>query len=157
MKSTLGSASARTSFNSSCAERLPARGWSAGGGTWTPARTGVRLLPKEGCPVNSDIAQHLRHLNGEVTALLILAHRLGKQIEAALDRIEASATAVSGINPNLQAGPLADAIWERCGRHKALVTRTRLSQRAADEDGARAVHTNGRHRAARANGAHGVR
>jgi hypothetical protein len=93
---------------------------------------------------NGDILTLLRDLKPEFTALLILAHQLGNKLEAVLDGLPAPSD--NGIDPELSAGPLADAIWEQCGRHKSLVVRTRLTQRAFAEDSTRAAHANGRRR-----------
>ena len=41
-----------------------------------------------------------------------------------------------GIDPRLPAGELAEAIWQACGRRKAMWVRTRLCQ-LAEEDGVR--------------------
>jgi hypothetical protein len=50
-----------------------------------------------------------------------------------------------GVDPSLPAGQLAEALWQACGRRKALVVRTRLCQLAEAEDGVR-VRGRGRDR-----------
>jgi hypothetical protein len=74
------------------------------------------------------------------------------QIEAALDLLRQEiaglrrppARPVFGIDPALCAGPLAEQLWRRLGRRKALVLRTRLSQLAEAEDGHRQRNGAGR-------------
>jgi hypothetical protein len=63
-------------------------------------------------------------------------------------------TATRGIDPALAAGPLAKVLWQVCGRHKALVLRTRLTQLAEAEDGRRQPHS-GRDLVARGGKANG--
>jgi len=79
--------------------------------------------------MKSDIVQRLERLNSETTSLLVLTHQIGREIRTTLAQIERPA-ANGGINPNLCAGALADALWAACGRHKTLVLRTRITQRA---------------------------
>jgi hypothetical protein len=62
---------------------------------------------------------------------------------------------VRGIDPSLQAGPLAKVLWSTLGRHKALVLRTRLTQLAEAEDGRRQPNGNGRDLVARGGKANG--
>jgi hypothetical protein len=50
-----------------------------------------------------------------------------------------------GIDPSFPAGQLAEAIWQACGRRKAMWVRTRLCQLAEAEDGTR-VRGRGRDR-----------
>jgi hypothetical protein len=61
----------------------------------------------------SIITGKLEELHREFTALLVLAHQLGTKVEATLDGL--ATPAGNGIDPDLRAGPLADAIWDRCG------------------------------------------
>jgi hypothetical protein len=85
------------------------------------------------------------------------------QIEAALALLQeqiaglrrSPAPQIYGVDPALRAGPLAEALWQKLGRRKALVVRTRLSQRAEREDGHRQYNGNGRDHVARGHNGNG--
>jgi hypothetical protein len=93
------------------------------------------------------LTDKLTELAGESTSLMVLGHALKTEIEAALAQV--ARPQVSGLDTDQQAGPLAQALWQRLGRRKALILRTRLSQLAEAEDGHRQRNGNGRDYVAR--------
>jgi hypothetical protein len=95
------------------------------------------------------IVDKLTEVAGETTSLMVLARQLGWQIEAALTRVALATPAPREIDPDWPAGSLAQALWQACGRRKALIVRTRLSQLAEAEDGHRQPNGNGRDYVAR--------
>jgi hypothetical protein len=67
-------------------------------------------------------------LLAEAQALVALAREL---------TVRAGPQPTGGIDPRLPTGPLAEALWRKCGRREALFVRTRLCQLAEREDGVR--------------------
>jgi hypothetical protein len=94
---------------------------------------------------DANIAQELRAMRGEVSELFLLAYEHLQKIDVALEKVEPATAppAVIGIDPELRAGPLAREIWERCGRRKAAVVRTRINQLIEAEDGKRSPAAGG--------------
>jgi hypothetical protein len=63
----------------------------------------------------------------------LLDEAIGQVGEAA----KAASPTVYGINPFLPYHMIAERLWRECGRRKALLIRTRLSQLAEAQDGLR--------------------
>jgi hypothetical protein len=97
-----------------------------------------------------DLPAQLKRAAANADAAIDLMIDVFVELKAAVARLEAPAPAPAaagnGIDPDQPARQIADNLWERIGRRRALLARTYLSQRAIREDLAR--------RASNGNGAH---